>query len=783
MNCFKTKPLSAAIQNQNGCGTPSRLTPAIRTVGACVMAAASVAAQAQASESEAVPELNTLYVEGFRGEAVDSVKYQRNLQETPRIITILPSDLLEEQNVTELRDALRNVSGVSLQAGEGNPPGGDQLKIRGFNARDDINVDGSRDLGNYFRDPFYVDQIEVIKGPNSAFSGRGSAGGTINFVTKKPMMEDRNRVEVSVGTDELLRTTADLNRRVDANSAVRFNLMTHSQDVPGRDVVNQDRHGFFTSYVWGLQGNTQIEVDYLHTRQNNIEDKGLPFDREGFSGDTSELTENNGSRTPGGQRAGDGYYTGSLPPGIDFSNYYGHADDYQKIDVDQLGLAIEHSFSSQTALRNQLRISRVKNDSITSSPRLIVPEDAWGSGDWSQVQVRGDLKPRDQTDESYFNQTDLITSFDTGGLSHDLVLGMEVGYVDIENKRRPDVKGPATSLYSPELRARPSAPYDGTRHRLESEQVGLYALDTIALSPKWDLHAGVRWGYVKSTATDYGWDDPIGPVSRTDREWSGNLGLVYKPTSDVSYYVSVGTSFDVTGTFDRGLVQLAGGGSALSDPQNREDIIDEDAFNTDPEKTVAYEVGAKWSVAENLLLNAALFRTDKTNARTPAAGGGDLLDVLDGKQRVQGFEVGASGSLTQDWELYTSYTFLDSEVRRSNNPWEEGSRLGGTPKHTFNAWTTYDLSPKWSIGGGMEYVDDQVNNVASEPGARRRQIEVDSYAVFHASTTYRFSQELQVRLNAFNLADKEYISQVAEGGSQGIPGPGRHLIATVRYDF
>ena len=774
----KKKALPRAIETLSSKPRALSFNRKLLAASACMLSAMSVNAQAQSNDAPAA-ELNTVTVMGYRGTFMDSVKYQRDVLETPRIVTVLTSDLLEDQSVTELRDALRNVSGISLQAGEGNPPGGDQLKIRGFNARDDINVNGSRDLGNYFRDPFYVDQIEVIKGPNSAFSGRGSAGGTINFVTKQPLMEDRNRLETSVGSDELFRVTGDFNRRIDDNSALRLNVMSHTQDNPGRDVVDQERQGVYAAYVWGLESDTQVEVDFLHTRQNNTPDQGIPIDREGFSGDTSQLGAN--GRTSGGQRASDGYYTGSLPPGIDYSDYFGHVDDYQDIDVNQLGLAVEHRFSDSVSLRNQLRVSRVENDSLTSSPRLIIPEAAFGSGDFSQVQVRGDLKPRDQTDTSFFNQTDLIVNFDTGSLEHDLVLGAEVGYVDIENRRRPDVRGPATDLYNPVRRTRPDVPYDGTRHRLESEQLGLYALDTIAFSPQWDLHAGVRWDHVESTATDYGWEDPIGPISRTDSEWSGNLGLVFKPTDNGTLYASVGTSFDVTGTFDRGLVQLAGGGSALTG--NREDIVDLDAFNTDPEQTVAYELGTKWNVADNLLVSAALFRTDKTNARTPAAGGGDLLNVLDGEQRVEGFEVGAMGSLTPEWKLYTSYTFMDSEVLSSNNPWEVGSRLGGTPEHTFNLWSDYAVTSQWSIGGGMEYVADQVNNVASEPGARRRQVEIDSYTLLHASTAYRFNEELQLRINGFNLADKEYISQLAEGGAQGIPGPGRHVIATLRYDF
>ncbi|RUR26861.1 TonB-dependent siderophore receptor [Vreelandella andesensis] len=743
-----------------------------------MLAAMSTNTQAQ-TRTENAASLDTVTVTGYRGTFMESVKYQRPVQETPRIVTVLTSDLLEDQNVTELRDALRNVSGISLQAGEGNPPGGDQLKIRGFNARDDINVNGSRDLGNYFRDPFYVDQIEVIKGPNSAFSGRGSAGGTINFVTKQPLMEDRNRLETSVGSDELFRVTGDFNRRIDDNSALRLNVMSHTQDNPGRDIVDQERQGVYAAYTWGFESDTQVEVDFLHTRQNNTPDQGIPIDREGFSGDPSQL--NDRGRTPGGQRAGDGYYTGALPPGIDYSDYFGHVDDYQDIDVNQLGVAVEHYVNDGFSVRNQFRVSRVENDSITSSPRIKIPEAALGSGDFSQALVQGDLKPRDQTDTSFFNQTDLLFSFDTGQVGHDLVVGAEVGHVDIKNDRRPDQKGPRTSLYDPETRTRPEAYYDGTRHRLESEQVGIYALNVAALSSQWDLHTGVRWDHVKSTATDTGYDDPIGPVSRTDSEWSGNLGLVFKPTQNGTVYASVGTSFDVTGTFDRGLVQLAGGGDATTG--GREDIIDESAFNTDPEKTIAYELGTKWNLADNLLVSAALFRTDKKNARTPAQGGGDLLQVLDGEQRVEGFEIGAMGSLTPGWDLYTSYTYMDSEVLSSNNPWEVGSRLGGTPEHTFNVWTDYEVTPQWTIGGGMEYVADQVNNVASEPGARRRQVSIDSYSLFHASTAYRFNEALQLRINGFNLADKEYISQLAEGGAQGIPGPGRHVIATLRYDF
>ena len=372
---------------------------------------------------------------------------------------MLPQDLLEEQNVTSLRDAMRNIPGISLQAGEGNPPGGDQLKIRGFNAREDLNVDGVRDLGNYFRDPFYVEQIEVVKGPNSAFSGRGSAGGTINFVTKQPTMNSFKRIEASAGTDDYQRATVDINEPLDGNSAFRLNLMGHSADIPGRDVVEDERWGLYGAYTWGFQRDTQVSVNWLHTEQNNIEDKGLPFDREGVPPENVEgcfdPDDNRFGRT-GSQRCGDGFYTGDLPPGIGFSDFFGHVDDFQRIDVDILGATLTHTFNNRVSVRNNFRYSLVENDSITSSPRIKVPDqDAWGSRDFSRALVQGDLKPRDQQDEGFFNQTDLLFSVPTGPIFHDLVLGTEFSDISFENRRRPDVKARAPICSTPSVEPGP----------------------------------------------------------------------------------------------------------------------------------------------------------------------------------------------------------------------------------------------------------------------------------------------------------------------------------------
>lgn len=724
---------------------------------AVALAAATLAGSALAQSANPVPAppatagavLDEVRVIDFRGQQMDSIKYTRDLKDTPRIISVLPSDLLEEQNVTSIKDALRNIPGISLQAGEGNPPGGDQLKIRGFNARDDLNVNGTRDLGNYFRDPFYIDQLEVVKGPNSAFSGRGSAGGTINFVTKKPSLEAFNRAEISVGTDSYFRATADLNRPIDDDSAVRINLMRHQSDKPGRDVAEESRYGLYAAYTWGFKGPTQITADFLHTRQDDLPDAGLPLDRTNVLG--------NG---------------GVLPPGLDFDNFYGHLDDYKKVTVNQVGLSVQHSFGNGLVLRNQTRISQVKNDSITSSPRIV-----------NLTTARGDTKPRDQTDDGFNNQTDLLWSFSTGSVQHDMVTGVEVARYTYENRRRRDTQGPSTSLYNPALRVLGAATpvYDGTVYSFKTEEVGIYALDTMKLSDRWELSLGGRWDSVRAEANRRGFAGALAANNtdhvRKDTEFSWSTGLVYKLRPDTSLYAAYGNAYNISGSFDRNQVQLAGG--AVAEP------VVGPTFNTPPEKVQSIELGAKWDIGSDLDLNMAVFRTETSEGRFPAAVPG-AVTIPNVEYHINGFEVLAAGNLSKRWKLYGGYTYLDSKVTAApTNPFAVGQGLGGTPQHTFNLFTTYDVTPQWTLGGGLQHVSEQTSGVEPSPpaGNANRVVRIPAYTVADLYATYKLSPKTQVRLNLFNAFDKRYIQQLAEGGGQGIPGPGRQFIVTLRHDF
>lgn len=792
---FRLNPISAALLRVSSCSALLAFGAHAQEHGTPPAKAAQPGASAPADAAPAMPSseknegitatsttLPEVKVTGFRGEQMDSNKYSRDLQETPRLITILPSDLLEEQNALSLNDALKNVPGISLQAGEGNPPGGDQFKIRGFNARDDINVNETRDLGNYFRDPFYIDQLEVVKGPNSAFAGRGSAGGTVNFVTKKPHDRNESRVETSLGSDALLRATVDMNKTLGDNSAVRVNLMGHDSEIPGRDIAEEQRFGFYAAYTWGLKGPTKVTADILYMKQDDLPDAGLPADRGNLLG------------------AG-----GRVPSGLDDDNFYGHTNDEKKVDVGQLGLALQHAFGNGVVARNQIRLSTVENEGWISSPRIFVGAIGTNTTDGIVTEctvddpcVRGETKPRDQDDTGFNNQTDLLFNFGTGSVRHDLVLGAELAKYEYENRRRLDTRGPLTSLRDPSRRTlgpfqtigsgrygRPA--YDGTTYELETDEIGFYLLDTMALGEQWDLSAGIRWDQVEATASRRGFNDVNGPVSnnttheREDEEISYNLGLVYKLRPNGSVYAAFGNAYVMSANFDRNSVQLAGG--------NPVEPIVGAGFDTPPEEIKAYELGTKWTIAAGLDIGAAVFRTETTKGRFP---GQDPANITtpNVEYYVEGFEILVTGQVTQAWRLYSGYTYLESEIDDApqtsaalDRDFVLGQKLGGTPRHSFNVFTTYDVSPKITLGGGLQYVDEVTSGVDPLPNAGNRTVTVDDYTVVDFYGTYKFTSKTQVRLNVLNAFDEDYFSQLAEGGGQAIPGRGRQAIVTLRHDF
>jgi catecholate siderophore receptor len=663
---------------------------------------------------------------------VASPKYTEPLCDTPQTITVIPQALMEAQSATTLRDVLRNVPGITIQAGEGGTPAGDQMAIRGFSARTDIFIDGVRDFGGYSRDAFNLEQVEVTKGPASATSGRGSTGGSVNMISKVPSLQSGRSLSFGGGSAAYKRAALDINQPIGGpgGAAIRLNALWQDAGTPGRDVVESTRWGLAPSIAVGLRSRTRLTASYFHLAQHGIPDYGLPW----VPAANEPLAA----------------YANQTPP-VDFSNFYGMRQrDHEKTTTDLATLIAARDVGSSLTLRNQVRYGATGRDSLITAPRFV-------SNTSTDIR-RTDWKSRDQTDTIAANQFDATARFRTHGISHALVAGLELSREVDENRTRIETGPPApdTDLFHPN----PEDPYVGGLQPNGAATIGTarsaaaFAFDTIKLGERWELTGGGRWDtfairYDSRAATGVNT-----PFERTDRMSSWRGGAVFKPRPNGSIYAGAGTSFNPSAeglSLSAATVDLA------------------------PERTRNYEAGVKWDLpARRLSLNAAVFRTEKTNARTPGIDPGDPPTVLAGRQRVQGIEAGAAGRLTPRWEIYGGYAFMASTIVSSNTPAELDSDLTLTPRHTFNLWTTFRLPWDATAGGGVQFMDAVFRNTLNTTA-------VPSYTILSAMAAKDVTQHLTLRLNAGNLAGARYVDRV--GGGHFIPGAGRSASLTAGFKF
>jgi catecholate siderophore receptor len=680
----------------------------------------------------------------YKPEQLQSPRYTEPLRDIPQTITVIPQAVIQEQNATTLRDVLRNTPGISIQAGEGGVPAGDNLSIRGFSARTDIFVDGVRDIGGYSRDAFNLEQVEVTKGPASSIAGRGTTGGAVNLVSKMPHLQPFYGGSFGLGTDEYKRATIDVNQPLTElglkNAAFRLNGMWHDADTPGRDVVTNEKWGVAPSFTFGLGTATRATLSYFHLDQEGIPDYGIPWVPPG----NIDPTLSN--------------YIDQAPP-VDYSNFYGLKDrDYEKVRTDMVTAELSHDFSDSVALRNVTRYGRTDRDSLVTAPRFLDIDPATPGNQFGTRIRRTDWKDRDQVNDIWANLTDFRLDFETGPVEHAIVTGFELAR-EREDRRLKSATGPDspdTDIYNPN----PDDPYtdaiahDGRRNESTADSFGVFVFDTVTITEQWLVTGGLRWDHFDADVEMRAADGTIVNTGRTDQEPSWRGSVVYKPRPNGSIYFGYGTSFNPSA---EGLTLAA------------------NVAQLDPEKSHTFELGTKWDLLEErLALTAAIFRTEKTNARTPGISPNDPPQVLDGEQIVQGVELGFGGAVTAEWKVFGGYAFTDSEVEESNNAAELGNELGNTPEHSFRIWTTYDLPWNLQIGGSADYVGDRHNN---NTGART----APDYWLFGATVAYKASEHVTLRLNVHNLADEEYIDFV--GGGHFIPGAGRSAVLSANFAY
>ncbi len=656
------------------------------------------------------------------------------LRDIPQTVTVLNHEVLDAQGVTTLGEALRNVPGITLSAGEGGNIG-DNVNLRGFSARTDLYLDGIRDRGQYSRDTFFLDSVEVLKGPSSMLFGRGSTGGVINQVSKLPKRRAATSVGVSVGTDSYYRATADMNRPIGESTAFRVAAFGHSAEST-RDIVESERYGIAPSLRFGIGTPTEITLSAMIQHRDEIPDYGFPF----ATVDGTVASKTNLSR----------------PISVPRENFLGFTDDRFEQDVNVLAARISHDFSPNATLRSQLQFNSAD---IFARPTTIT---ATGVRNPPPINAEGVRNPRQREieDRSLFNQTDLIVRVGEGTLRHTITAGVEIGRDDYENQTY-NTTPPATNstafnqllvnpMYGPLPTNSTIAPNTFTDN--VGKTLAVYANDQLDIGDHWKLVGGLRWDRFEfdSNVTTNSTGAMVVTPTKTDKMTSTRLGLLYQPDAIQTYYVSYGTSFN---------------------PSAETLTLSTANQNVDPEENRSFELGAKLSYNEGqLLVTGALFRVDKTNARTTDIA---LGTVLDGDIRVQGVEFGISGAITSAWKMLAGYAYLDSEIVKSRVAGETGNAYPNTPKHSASLWSTYALPHNWEIGGGLIYVDDRWLNNANTAIT-------DSYARADATAAY-VTDRYTVRVNLQNLTDKVYFGTASAG--RATPATGRSAIATFGWNF
>ncbi|MBY0509143.1 MAG: TonB-dependent siderophore receptor [Rhodospirillaceae bacterium] len=710
----------------------------------------------------------------YKPETAASPKYTAPLLNTPQTITVIPEQVIKDQNLLTLRDILSTVPGITFGAGEGGGGYGDSITLRGFTASTDVTIDGLRDSAQYTRsDPFNTEQVEVVNGANSVYGGAGSIGGSINLVSKMAKEGDFTNLSAGIGTDNYYRATVDANHMITETIGLRLNAMGHMNDVPGRDVEDYKRWGLSPSVAFGLTTPTRVTLSYLYQKDNNIPQYGVGYFRNAF---------NNGPLAD-----------------ADPSDYFGYRNmDTQNVELNQGTVKIEHAFNEKFSVRNLTRWQRTTQFSIVNPPQGTYCTSAGinpatgapcaAPNTYVPSGPRGTL--RDTDNKALINQTDLIVQFNTGRISHNAVAGLVVSnetfHLDNGNTQRTATGG--TPTYPAMTISNPNTIYTGPVNFIQAaaqdgevDNQAFYLFDTARIIEQIEFNFGLRYErnrgtHTTATYTATGAFSAQGPIFRnSDNLFSYRAGLVYKPVEEASLYVAYGSQ------------KLPSKGSVNG-------ACTAANCNVRPESGESYEIGAKWNLLENRLsTTAAIFRNKRSNYRVTSNDPTLPADQLDGSARVDGIALGVSGQITPEWLVFTNYTYLKSKVLQgvSNfclaNPTAAGcfaattplagNPLNQVPDHAASLWTTYQLPRNFQVGYGFTYQGEMFLNNGAPP-----LFKAPSYWVHKAMLGYRINARAGVQMNVNNLFDNAYYTRIRNNGWATV-GDARSFTFTLNYNF
>lgn len=760
----------AAARSQSPAACSESYRPAAACLLGSVLAALVVPAAAHAADAEgdqitvtghrpddANPNANA--DAPYKVEKSQNDKFTEKLRDTPKTVTAIPREVIEDLGASSFREVVRSTPGVTLGTGEGGNAFGDRIFIRGFEARNDVYVDGLRDPGVTSREIFAVEQIEVVKGPSGSFGGRGTTGGLVSLESKRPSLRGSFiNAEAGIGTENFWRAAVDANYTVSDRFAVRVNGLYHSADTPGRDFVTNERYGGTLAATLKLTDTLRITADYYLLRSDGMPDFGVPFDA-----------------------------TTARPYLVPRDNFYGVVGrDFISNGADIGTVRLDWSPTPGLDLRSVTRVGETYNRYVVAAPgsvcRFVRVGTACGTVPTTEdnYTINVGAQRRWGSNQYLANVTDATARFDTGGIAHTLVLGGEFSREKLTNTPlsiaataedgNGNIVGTTTFIRNllnpdPVLGFTVPVTLDTTTGPsvVEVRSLSAYAIDTVKFTPQLWLTLGGRFD---SYDLDYRSNSltTATVLSSNTSFWNWQASLTYKPVEALTLYASFATSSNPSGE------QLDGNGISY-------DGISAQTANLEPERNKAWEAGVKWETAGGkLLLTGAAFRIDKDNARENI--GNNVYDLV-GKLRSQGFELGVSGTLFDRLQLFGGYTWTDAKIVASTNAANVGRRFANIPRHSANLLATVLVASNLEVGGQAHYQSTVYGGSAAAGTAH-----FPGYVRFDLVGRWKPVQWLETRLNINNVTDKTYYDAIYRSGSPfAYVAPGRSAVLTLAVKY
>lgn len=760
----KARRISVSCTRPAGtCAAPGALLP----LGALMLASpfASWAQTPPAAEGKTLAPV-TVKEQAEAPEGKDSVratqttigKGKQELRDIPQSITVVTEKLIDDRNLDTVKDVLRQTAGVTFQAAEG---GEEDIRLRGFSlaTTGDIFLDGMRDPAFYDRDTFNNDRVEVLRGSASMLFGRGSTGGAVNQVSKTPRLINEHEVTTTLGSHNYGRITGDFNLQTGENAALRLNAMATKADNNGAG-SSIDKRGIAAAYRFGIGTADEFSASLYYLDNDNGMNYGIPWIKP-------RATDTTASNT----------IIGSLSP----EAYYGLASDYNAGKASIGSLSHTHRFSHDSELRTQFRMGSFKRDQRAGTVRFAGTPANPAAVDLSNfgpstVFNRGtQLKIQDM--DTVQLQSDFNTRFNALGFQHALISGLDISQEKKTVYAARNAAQGGVDLVKPTTLA--GTPDDGasvnegarvlrTSNQFTANAWGAYVQDLVQVAPHWKLLGGLRYDSMRGSYDAFGIpNNAPGPVTTTSytqkiSALSKRVGVLYQPNALHSFHFSYGTSFNTSGdTYSY---------NALSS-------------NTDPEESENIEFGAKLDSADKrFTTRLAIFRATKKNERNTDPDTAATRLLLSGKRHTAGFEIDVSGRLTPQWEVYGSYMWMPvarvdeaaSTATTAGN--RVGDRPGLSPKHSGTVWTTYQITPKLRLGGGINFRSAQAPADVTAPAW-----EAPSFVTADLLAEYAFSERLILKANLTNATNKLYAESLYRG--HYVPGAGRILQVALTAKF